>query len=243
MALVSRVNIVDAALYRGCSLKTRYMNKSHAVYLKLLCGDNELEECLEFARVTPSVLMLEYQGTGSNLGYLTKENTGGLYVGVVVEYGNDIVESDVERLISNYPDGVTIVIKVPDDFSDMRTVITLCNKYDNIRFCGGKLFALEGARVGMIGVDTLESVGIKIDDSYYYAAGDDVMQTVDIECLELTRTVGKVKKPKTAKTSKAPKSKSTESTGSVKKSTKKPTKKSMHFGTMLQNLSKVRQQG
>ena len=92
MALVSRVNIVDAAPYRGCSLKTKYMNKSHAVYLKLLCGDNELEECIEFARVTPSVLMLEYQGTGSNLDYLTKENTGGLYVGVVVEYGNDIVE-------------------------------------------------------------------------------------------------------------------------------------------------------
>ena len=78
-----------------------------------------------------------------------------------VTYRGDVDFSEVE-IPSNkvfvevdYPteeiphiDGVTTLVRLPDGFSDMRTVFNLCMDNPHIRVIGGNLLNIEGVRIG-----------------------------------------------------------------------------------------------
>lgn len=52
--------------------------------------------------------------------------------------GEDIVEQE----------GITSLLRVPDGYSDMRTLLGICNKYPSVRVIGGNLLNIDGVRIG-----------------------------------------------------------------------------------------------
>lgn len=53
---------------------------------------------------------------------------------------------DVERTPKYH--GVVTLVRVPDDYSDMRSLVNICSKRSDVRVIGGNLLAVEGVRVG-----------------------------------------------------------------------------------------------
>ena len=237
MAIICRISLLDAEQFKGYKLKAKYEGKQHDVYFKLMCEDMDLEDCVKFAKESSNVLMLEYQGTGEKYSYMTKENLGDLTISEVVDFGCDVQEADVQRVIDKFPECLNLVIKVPDSFFDMKIVESICSKFPRVRFAGGKLFAFDNVKVGEIGVDVAEKSGVKFGaDAYYIDCRDDIFEEVAFGAcqIEKTKKVGGVKSSKST----SPKKKATETakTSKASKPTKKPTKKSMHFGNLLATL-------
>ena len=226
MAIVCPVNYEVAQSYKGYNLKTTYNNKKTPVYLKLMCDNTNLKESIDLARGSKNILMVEYQGIDS--GDLEIDNS--VYVGKIIDFGNDLRIEDVDRLVNSFSDNLVSVIKLPPDFTDLELLYNISLKYPQIRFCGGELFAIAGVKVGVIGVDILDSRGIKFNVDSYYLKGDDyALPVVDIETLEIDTTgKGDVKKKKAKKDGKSQSA----------SSAKKPAKKKMNFGSMMMAMNK-----
>lgn len=47
-----------------------------------------------------------------------------------------------------YPNGVTTLVRLPDDYSNMKLVKSLCNSYPTVRVIGGNLLNIEGVHIG-----------------------------------------------------------------------------------------------
>lgn len=47
--------------------------------------------------------------------------------------------------------GIVDLVKLPDDYSDMRSLLGYCKEYPSVRFIGGNLLNIEGVRVGRYG--------------------------------------------------------------------------------------------
>lgn len=95
---------------------------------------------------------------------------------------------------------VNVLVKLPDDYTNMMFVKQMCDKYTNVRFTGGTLLALCGCKIGAIENEDLPK---KIADSKIPVIyeGD---QSVDLvvpylEMIEITwaNKGSKVVKPKT----------------------------------------------
>lgn len=186
MAIICSVDYSTALGYKGMNLSAKYNNKKHKVYLKLNCDDYILEDGLSLARVSKNILMVNYQGIGTSQVYLGLTNDTGIYVGRVMDFGNDITEEDIERLVINIPEGITPIIKLPEDFTNLRFIWEVSKKFPRVRFCGGKLFAIEGVKVGAIGVDVLDRVEAKYgEDAYSLGGRVDALEEVDISTLEI----------------------------------------------------------
>lgn len=215
MAIICSVDYSTALGYKGMNLSAKYNNKKHKVYLKLNCDDYILEDGLSLARVSKNILMVNYQGIGTSQVYLGLTNDTGIYVGRVMDFGNDITEEDIERLVVNIPEGITPIIKLPEDFTNLRFIWEVSKKFPRVRFCGGKLFAIEGVKVGAIGVDILDRVEAKYDDDAYSLGGRvDALEEVDISTLEIKASA------KTERTGNGTKRGSSGSTASKKKVTR-----------------------
>ena len=96
----------------------------------------------------------------------------------------------------------TVVVKLPNTFSDMRAISELCEKYATVRVCGGNVMRLAGCRVGCIeGKGNVVCVGCSCGDTY--------LDEVDAALLEFSNEVEDkpkmAKAPKVPRASKAPK--------------------------------------
>lgn len=200
MSIICNVDYKVAEVYRGLNLKAKYNGKKHQVFLKLICDDFNLSESIELAKVSKNIAMIEYQGLETSPVY-RNVHASGVYVGRVFMLGNNFTEGDISRIVSGMPDGVTPVIKLPEDFKDMHMLWSLNKKYDKVRFCGGKLFSIHGVNVGAVGIDIVGSSSV--DDSNYTICGmDDVLEHVDISELDIeTSTKSEHKKSGTKKAS------------------------------------------
>lgn len=201
MAIVCNVDFSTAQKYRGKSLSTKYNNKKHKVYLKLVCDDSTLQDCVDLAKQSKNILMISYQGLGSWDNF--KASVGGVYVGYGMDFGVDVSEADIERALADIPDGVTPIIHLPESFKDMEFLWRVSKKFPRLRFSGGQLFAVAGVKVGEIGVDILERGDVKFGvESYRLRSGVDAVENVAISSLEIDAS-GKpessgTRKPKTS---------------------------------------------
>lgn len=222
MAIISSVDYSTALSYKGMNLSAKYNNKKHKVYLKLDCDDYTLEDSINLARVSKNILMVNYQGLETNPAYLNLTQDNGIYIGRIIDFGNNITEDDIQRLISGVPSGVTPIINLPEDYKDLHFIWSISKKYPKVRFCGGNLFAIDGVKVGAIGVDILDKVEAKYDVEAYNLSGRlDALEDVDINTIEITAT---------SKPDKAPKEKKSSSSG-----TKKKSNPSKSFGNIFSN--------
>ena len=186
MSIICKVDYTTALKYKGMNLSTKYNNKKHKVYLKLIGDDFTLTDCIALAKVSKNILMVEYQGLQSNSAYEELTENTGVYVGRVYDFGNNITEEDVEKIAEDSPKGVVPIIKLPDDYKDVYKIYHISKTYPTVRFCGGHLFAIDGVKVGAIGVDVLDKAQDKYSmDCYKLDDTEDVLENVDITSLEI----------------------------------------------------------
>lgn len=199
MSLICSVDYTVALQYKNMSLSTKYNNRKHKVYLKVLCNEFSLELAQALARESKNILMVEYQGLQSSQAFLEYKPNGS-YVGYVTEVGNNISEEEVRELHTDTPAGMTLVLRLPNDFTNLELLSDLSQVFPDVRFCGGCLFPVEGIKVGAIGVDILEKANIKFDESSYILdRTDDVLENVPIEILTIETSVATGKKASTKK--------------------------------------------
>lgn len=197
MSIICKVDYATALKYKGMNLSTKYNNKKHKVYLKLIGDDFTITDSIALAKVSKNILMVEYQGLQSNSAYEELTENTGVYIGRVYDFGNNITEEDVEKIVASTPAGVTPVIKLPDDYKDLYSIYKFSQIYPTVRFCGGHLFAIDGIKVGAIGVDILDKLQEKYSvDCFKLDDTEDVLELVDINELEIDTTTKpeKVKK-------------------------------------------------
>lgn len=189
MSIICKVDYATALKYKGMNLSTKYNNKKQKVYLKLIGDDFTLTDCIALAKVSKNILMVEYQGLQSNSAYEELTENTGVYVGRVYDFGNNITEEDVEKIAEDSPKGVVPIIKLPDDYKDLYKIYQISKAHPSVRFCGGHLFAIDGVKVGAIGVDILDKLQDKYSlDCFKLDDTEDVLETVDINELEIDTT-------------------------------------------------------
>lgn len=192
MSVLVKVGYETASNFRGKGVGTKVGNKKHQVYFKLYCDDTNLKECLDLARHSANVVMLEYQGIPLAL---ENENIEGVYITQVHDYGMNLCEEDVRDVVETTPKGVTPVIRLPLEYNDMQFIYNMSQKYSQIRFCGGTVFCLDGCRLGCCGRDILDSKGIKYNENQYIHEGCCcALETLNEEDVELVESKVKEKK-------------------------------------------------
>lgn len=191
MSVIVKTSYDNAKQYRGKGVATKIGSKNHNVFFKAIVDDFTIEEALQNS--DSNIVMYDYQGTTTNPIYLGIDSTD-LYIAKSYEYGNDITENDIIEVLNEVPNGVTPIIKLPEDYKDFEFVCRMCDKYSRIRFCGGIMFCAEGCRIGCCGRDVLNDAGIKYSDSNSIKEGCAcALDIMSDEGLELVVTEKKVK--------------------------------------------------
>lgn len=206
MSIISCVDLSTASQFRGMTLKTKYNGKKHNVYFKLVCDDYTLSESIRLASGSSNILMVEYQGMDTNPMYRNLKASD-VYVGRVTDFGNNLTEADLELILEDTPEGVTPIVRLQSDFSDLHLLWQLSKKFPRVRFCGGKLFGIEGVKCGVVGIDVLDKAGVKYDESSYFLSGtDDVLDVVSFTDLTIETSAPKADsgRPKKSGTKKEP---------------------------------------
>ena len=202
MAIISSVDYSTALSYKGMNLSAKYNNKKQKVYLKLNCDDFTLADCLELARLSKNILMINYQGVDSNPTYLNLTGDTGIYIGKVIDFGNNITLEDIARIDSQVPAGVVPIINLPEDYTNLEFLWKASKQFPRVRYSGGKLFAVDGIKVGQVGIDILSKIESKIDvDCFNLNSRTDCVELVDINTLEITASTKAEKSPREKKSS------------------------------------------
>ena len=169
MAVICSVDLETARKYTG-SIKTKYNGASHQVLFRVMCDDNTVDESIKTATLNPNIVMLDYRGR--------EPVDTNCYIGTFVNTFDDVAHT---------PKGVTPIVMLDDDYSDIRYLCDFKQSHPNVRFCGGNLFALDDLGVGAVGVDILKSKGVKIKATDYALHNRiDAIEEVDINSIEIT---------------------------------------------------------
>lgn len=194
MAVLAQCSYLEAKEYVGKSLTTKIANKKHSVNLMVSCDDYNLMDTISLVRSCFPILVLEYIGSSDNPEYksLTKDKLLGCYMVCVVDVGNNFTEDDLDGILEDTPSCVHLVVRLPEDFTDIEKLWRLRNKYNTIRFLGKDMWSLVGLRLGYFGQSFVEKKKLKVSDdlfvSYDKQYGVDVLP---LDGLELSITEGK----------------------------------------------------
>lgn len=173
MAVVARCDLETAKAMRNKGISTRVDNKNHKVYLVTECDDSNVEEVVQALKSGVSVIGIEYIGSSLNMNYLSlnEDVVGSLYIYKKELFGSNVTEEDIKRFYEETPSGVVPVVSLPEDFTDLKSLVDFTSKYPRLRFCGDGLIEVCNLRLGCYGRDIFEKRGIKI--------GSDTLETFD----------------------------------------------------------------
>lgn len=181
----------EVVKYCGKNLSAKYEGKKSRVFLKVFCDDFTLQQAVDFAKVTPAVVSLVYQGTYSCGALRGLDGSCGVGVSVMLDVGLDVTDGDIGRMLTDIPAGVVPVICVPDDFCDLEFVYRMCGKYPGLRVYGGNLFRVPGVRLGCVDEGVLLGCGVQRGDMLVATKdGCEALVEVPFAGLELTATGG-----------------------------------------------------
>lgn len=187
MAVLVRANLSDIFAYKGKNVTTKIGSKKHQVLFRVEVDDFSLVQAIEHSKNDKNVLMLDFAGTENFIKSCSVDASGKIpYVGVRVEVGLNLTEQDIVNMLAVYPEWVTLVIKLPDEYKDMQFLYEMCKKYNRIRFCGGHTFNIDGCRLGCCGLDLIEKLDIKVNNVNYIHQGCScALESFDITDVEL----------------------------------------------------------
>lgn len=131
MEILASCSYDESMQYNGKLVLENEEGKSDKVSLNIVVKDGDIS-ILE--NLKPSVKCVTYLGDVDFSNAKIPQNR------VFREFtlGDEIVEFE----------GVTPLVRVPDNYSDMRTLLNICNKYSSVRIIGGNLLNIEGVRIG-----------------------------------------------------------------------------------------------
>lgn len=202
MAVLVNADFNTASMYRGMNVTTKVGSKKHKVLFKIACDDLNLSSCINLAKESSNVVCLDYQGLDENEEYRGIKSSD-LYILKQFHFGNDINEDDVRRIVESLPTGVTPIIKLEDDFKDLKFVCDMCSLFPKLRFSGGNLFRVDGVRLGYVDSAILDDLGIKYTNDFYTTEVEDsVIATLDADKLEFTVSTKPERKAKAKKANK-----------------------------------------
>lgn len=166
--IIVKTDYVGAKVFENSGVRAKVGNKKHQVYFKVYCDDTDVEECIELYRNCGNIAMLEYRGAVESIAEL---DLHGVYIAKVFDFGTNITEEDVKGVSYSLREGLVGVVRVPTEYKDMQFIYDMSQKYNNIRFCGGTTFCLDGCRLGCCGRDILDKRNIKYDEKQYFHEG------------------------------------------------------------------------
>lgn len=185
MSIIVKTDFETAKAYAGKNVYTKFDGRKHQVFFRVFVDDSTLSDGIALSR-DKNVLMLLYVGSDSYLSTYDFTNCG-TYIGVSKEVGNDLTESDINTMLSCLPEAVTLILKLPEDYKDIRFLYEMSQKYKRVRFCGGTLFCFDECNFGCCGRELLDKQGIKYDKESYLKEGCCcALQSVDGIDLEYT---------------------------------------------------------
>lgn len=164
MPYIVKTDLERAKEYTGKGVATMVGSKKHTVVFRVSVDDFTLEEAVSLYKRDRNIVMLDYVGTLEYLSTCSEALFDGVYVGRKIDVGSDVFQEDIEGVLSKLPQGVTLVVGLPDDYSDMEFVYNMSHKYPNVRFCGGNLFLLEGCNIGCCDSKVLSRASLKYKD-------------------------------------------------------------------------------
>ena len=188
MAIIARCDLETAKSLKSKGISTKVNNRNHKVYLVTDCDDSNITDAVNSLKVSNAVVGIEYIGSTMSDAYLglTSDVVGSLYIYKTENFGSDISVEDVERMYSEVPTGVVPVAVLPSDFTDLKTLVEITEKFPRVRFAGGDLFEVYNLKLGCYGRDILEKKGIKLGaDSLETFDGGNALETftyIDLTC-------------------------------------------------------------
>lgn len=172
-----------------------------------------------------------FTGVGSNVKFVT-------FVGSKASY----CPTDMSgRVFNQYPYsaleegtvspvmGVTDLVVLDDDFSDMRELCEYCEKYPSVRFIGGNLLQVDGVRIGRIG-ENRDKLPVVFDGVY-----DNFVEVPLGELEGLSEKVSRARRVLDSASTGEKKKRSTKSGSSKEPKEKKVSKKALSFSALLGN--------
>ena len=206
MSVICEIDYLNAKKYIGKNVSTKINNKKHKVFFKVCCDNTNFIESIDFVSKDDNFICIDYRGLSDSDDYTHLSDNKGTYIIRVYELGNNITSDDVENVINETPKYVTPIIKLPEDFNDLRLIWEFSKHYPKVRFCGGDLFNCSGCRLGCCGLDLMRSLGIKEKNLNLDKVGCscfcDVFQFEDLELIVTNKKVAKRNTIKTEKSNK-----------------------------------------
>lgn len=192
MALLANVHANMIGDYNTCSVFTQTQTKKERLYFNVQTTHSEIEKDIEEIADNTGVLAVDYQG---DTGLLPLDmDFKGLYVYCVRELQDNFTEQEIENILGITPSNMTVVLTLPEGYCDMERLAVLCRKFPTVRFQGGYLFRMDNVRIGAIGYDILDKLGIRYKKGTYIIEGKHkALKEVELEGLELILEENKVK--------------------------------------------------
>lgn len=117
-------------------------------FLRVGVTESNLEEALKKYTACKTIVGFDYEGSAEALYNLDLPANRIFVTKEVADLGPGI-----DFIVKAYPDVVRLILKVPDDFVDMRQVGQCCTRFANVRVDGGRLLRLPGVRIGAVDQD------------------------------------------------------------------------------------------
>lgn len=129
---------------KGNTLKLGIDGKKVPVFMRVAVDQDNVIEAVEKFKTYKNVVLLDYTGDMQTLEGLDSTTP------IAVKFELETIDSTIDDIMESVPSNVRVVVKLPNDYSDMRTIEAYSNKYSNIRFCGGYFLRLEGCKIGCV---------------------------------------------------------------------------------------------
>jgi hypothetical protein len=230
--VIVKVNQETASQLRNGNCYAVVGKKKTPALLYIEADDYTIVDAIEEFKANKNVGVVEHMGTHNKLSSLSSEIFRGAYT-ILTHELSTVTEEEVEKAVASTPAGVACMCKLPDDFCDMRFIRAMCDKFLNLRFCGGYLFRLDGCRLGYIAKDTLsDAINVKTDKLIATNSGC-IMNYVDYEAVSLELKAPTKSKSKATNASKASKSTKATSTSSTKAQKPKQKTPKQIMGSLL----------
>lgn len=217
MAIIIKSDLETADSYAGMKVTALVGKKKHQAYFKVAVDDFSLEGAIDSYKNDSNIVALNYVGNDEFLRDFDRAKLQGVYLLKEFEVGSDVSEDDINCIVNSVHPEVTAVIRVPEDFCDMKFIQDMSKAYRNICFCGGTLFMLEDCKIGCCSKEVLENRGISVKDDEYIKTGCcSALQIVNLGDFELTATVKAEKRVRVPKITSSSRSTSTKKSKETK---------------------------
>ena len=176
--MIIRLDYEDNGLY---AIKTNYNKKEKYHYIRYVVDEFSIDRAIEDIKDNKYVVALDYEGDIQHLFSIQEPPSVPI---IVAKEFQEINELSIAFYMQKFPDWVIVSIITPENFSDMRVIENLSQKFKNIRFCGGKFLRLPTCNVGCIMREDIPDKIAESKVSYYTEGCACIITTMSIDEVE-----------------------------------------------------------